>query len=51
VPTINRDRSTGSSKFRLLQWISRYMYWYLYIFRYKVLNRLMKPYRENVKKT
>lgn len=51
VPTINRDRSTGNSKFRLLQWISRYMYWYLYILRYKVLNRLMKPYRENVKKT
>ena len=51
VPTINRDRSTGTSKFRLMQWMSRYLYWYGYILRYKVLFRLMKPYRENVRKT
>jgi len=32
VPTINRDRAAGKSKFKLLSWILKYLYWYLYVF-------------------
>jgi hypothetical protein len=30
VPTIWRDRETGQSKFKLLKWIPKYAYWYLF---------------------
>jgi hypothetical protein len=50
VPTINRDRAAGKSKFKLAQWIGRYLHWYLYILRYSILHRLLGPYRRNVRK-
>ncbi|MDB9823398.1 glycosyltransferase [Deltaproteobacteria bacterium] len=40
VPTINRDRSAGKSKFQLFHWILKYLYWYMYIFLYSLKKRL-----------
>jgi glycosyltransferase involved in cell wall biosynthesis len=34
VPTINRDRPAGKSKFALWKWIGKYLYWYFYILLY-----------------
>lgn len=31
IPTINRDRKAGKSKFRLAAWIASYFYWFFYI--------------------
>jgi len=50
VPTINRDRHAGKSNFKMMQWISSYLYWYAYIIYYHILHRMMKPYRSNVSK-
>jgi dolichol-phosphate mannosyltransferase len=30
VPTTWRDRTAGTSRFRLLKWLPRYLYWYVY---------------------
>jgi glycosyltransferase involved in cell wall biosynthesis len=40
VPTINRDRSAGKSKFQLFHWILKYLYWYIYILLYSLKKRL-----------
>jgi glycosyltransferase involved in cell wall biosynthesis len=40
VPTINRDRNAGKSKFALCKWIFNYLYWYFYILLYSVRKRL-----------
>ena len=40
VPTINRDRKSGKSKFRLMHWIAKYFYWYGYILFSSSINRL-----------
>lgn len=31
VPTVNRDRIGGVSKFKLMAWIVKYLYWYVYV--------------------
>lgn len=31
VPTVNRNRTGGKSKFKLLSWIIKYLYWYVYV--------------------
>lgn len=31
LPTTWRDRSAGKSKFKLLEWLPSYLYWYLYV--------------------
>jgi dolichol-phosphate mannosyltransferase len=31
VPTVNRDRAAGKSKFALWKWICNYLYWYCYL--------------------
>jgi len=49
VPTINRDRSAGKSKFQLLHWILKYLYWYVYILLYSVKRRLKELSRLEVK--
>lgn len=33
VPTVWRDRTAGESRFRLWQWLPRYLCWYFYAFR------------------
>jgi hypothetical protein len=40
VPTINRDRNAGKSKFALCKWIFNYLYWYFYILLYSLRKRL-----------
>ena len=42
VPTINRDRNAGNSKFALCKWIFNYSYWYFYILLYSVRKRFWK---------
>jgi dolichol-phosphate mannosyltransferase len=44
IPTINRDRKSGSSKFNLMSWIFKYFYWYQYILRQSIVRRLMRFY-------
>lgn len=52
VPTVNRDRAAGTSNFKILRWISKYMYWYWYILIYSVINRINAHYvRDSVRKT
>jgi dolichol-phosphate mannosyltransferase len=41
IPTVWKDRSDGESRFRLMQWLPRYLHWYFYAVRYKWLG--MKP--------
>ena len=33
VPTTWRDRTAGTSRFRLMKWLPRYLYWYAYALR------------------
>jgi glycosyltransferase involved in cell wall biosynthesis len=40
VPTVNRDRAAGKSKFKLMHWILKYLYWFLYILACSVRRRL-----------
>jgi len=40
IPTVNQDRSTGKSKFKLLRWIANYFYWYIYILYHSILFRI-----------
>ena len=40
IPTINRDRASGVSKFKLAKWIMKYLYWYFYIVIYSVIHRI-----------
>jgi glycosyltransferase involved in cell wall biosynthesis len=51
VPTVNKDRNAGSSKFRLLSWIGKYLYWYVYILVFSVVNRLNARYVADTRKT
>jgi glycosyltransferase involved in cell wall biosynthesis len=44
VPTINQDRAAGSSKFRILKWIGKYLYWYSYIVVFSLVNRINNRY-------
>jgi dolichol-phosphate mannosyltransferase len=39
VPTVNRERASGKSKFKLARWIWNYLYWYFYILIYSVVRR------------
>ena len=39
VPTTNRDRSAGKSKFHLVAWSLQYLYWYFYIVVFSLLRR------------
>jgi dolichol-phosphate mannosyltransferase len=45
VPTINRDRTAGKSKFALWKWIYNYFYWYFYI----ILHSIRKRFRISTK--
>lgn len=38
VPSIWRDRSAGSSKFRLWNWLPRYVYWYIFALKGRFCN-------------
>lgn len=40
VPTVNRDRTAGDSKFQLTQWMLKYLYWYFYILFWSGCKRL-----------
>ena len=42
VPTVNRDRAAGKSKFKLLHWILKYLYWFLYILGHSLRRRLRR---------
>lgn len=50
VPTINRDRAAGNSKFKMLSWMGNYLKWYVYILRFSLLKRLGQPYQQNLSK-
>lgn len=39
IPTINRDRLTGQSKFRIIEWSLNYLYWFCYILKVDVSKR------------
>jgi glycosyltransferase involved in cell wall biosynthesis len=39
VPTVNRDRSAGKSKFHLFRWILQYLYWYTYIVVFSLIRK------------
>ena len=40
VPTVNRDRAAGQSKFKLMHWILKYLYWFLFILGCALRRRL-----------
>lgn len=42
VPTVNRDRAAGTSKFKLVHWILKYLYWFLYILGCSFRKRLRR---------
>jgi dolichol-phosphate mannosyltransferase len=42
VPTVNRDRAAGQSKFKLAHWILKYLYWFLYILGSSLRKRLRR---------
>jgi hypothetical protein len=48
VPTINRERSTGTSKFSIAKWIGKYLYWYMYILVFSLVRRVMDNYERDV---
>jgi hypothetical protein len=50
VPTINRERATGKSNFRLIKWIRNYLYWYFYILIYSIVRRLNAHYLRDTQK-
>ncbi len=39
VPTINRERLTGQSKFRSIEWSLNYLYWFFYILNVDIQKR------------
>lgn len=39
VPTINRERFSGQSKFRIVQWSFNYLYWFFYILKVDIKKR------------
>ena len=43
VPATWRDRSQGTSRFRLWKWLPHYLHWYLYAFRPK--SPVQRPYK------
>ncbi len=49
VPTINRDRKAGKSRFKLLAWIFKYLYWHFYLLRKTAMKSLMGYYKRNDK--
>ncbi len=49
VPTINRDRKAGKSRFKLLAWILKYLYWHFYLLRKTTIKSLMGYYKSNDK--
>ncbi|MGM5033870.1 glycosyltransferase [Tardiphaga sp. 803_E3_N1_3] len=51
VPTVNKDRNAGSSKFRLLSWVGKYFYWYIYILTFSMVNRLNARYVADTRKS
>ncbi len=38
VPTVWYDRSTGKSRFKLLKWLPKYLYWYFWGIRKKIIS-------------
>jgi dolichol-phosphate mannosyltransferase len=50
VPTINRNREAGKSKFRIVSWIMKYIYWYFYILVFSIIKRLWSLYQKDTKK-
>ncbi|MBI4821095.1 MAG: glycosyltransferase [Deltaproteobacteria bacterium] len=50
VPTINRERVGGKSKFKILKWMVKYLYWYFYILGFSVIHRITAHYLEDTRK-
>jgi hypothetical protein len=48
VPTVNQDRNSGNSNFKLWSWIMNYLYWYFYILLYSIINRINAHYVRDV---
>ena len=47
VPTINRERQSGQSKFRLLHWLVKYLYWFGYIVIFSAVRALNDHYQRD----
>ena len=50
VPTINRERCAGISKFRIVKWLMKYIYWYFYIVFYSIINKINHYYHLDTRK-
>ncbi len=46
VPSVWRDRTAGSSRFRVLHWLPHYLKWYFYAFQ-PARHRTRTPHRES----
>jgi len=51
VPTVNRERKSGQSKFRLLHWLAKYIYWFGYIVIFSVVRKLDNHYQRDSQST
>jgi len=47
VPTINRERQSGQSKFKLLRWLGKYMYWFFYIVVFSAVRAINDHYQRD----
>jgi glycosyltransferase involved in cell wall biosynthesis len=50
VPTINRERAAGKSRFKVMQWILKYLYWYFYILIFSCANRINAHFMRDTQK-
>jgi dolichol-phosphate mannosyltransferase len=37
VPSVSLDRVAGESKFRLIKWLPKYLYWYFWAFKHRII--------------
>lgn len=47
VPTVNRERNSGQSKFRLIHWLAKYLYWFSYIVIFSAVRSLDNHYQRD----
>jgi dolichol-phosphate mannosyltransferase len=51
VPTINRERAAGKSRFKIIRWIGKYIYWYFYIVIFSFVNRINAHFVRDAQKS
>ena len=50
VPTVNRERAAGKSKFRVFRWILNYLHWYFYIILCSTVKQVDSNYSEDAQR-